>query len=713
MQLGLNITNSNAPGTITTGGMVTIKSLKALQEEQRAAAQLQNSQPVVQALAGYIRKTWMSSMMAKQMTSEIKMLKSVRARRGEYDPDKLAQLREQGSSTIYMMLTSNKCRAASSWLRDTLVTSTDEKPWTIKPGALPDLPPDQISGIMQQAQQEVAQLYMNGAPPSDQQVRERLLEMKDMAMSHVKDMAKRTAERMEVKMTDQLQEGNWSKAFSDFLDDITTFPSAFIKGPVVRKRAKMNWVPAQGGQYALDIKDELCLEWERVDPFNIYPAADANDVNDGSLIERHKLQRSDLQALMGVEGYSDGAIRMVLEEYGKGGLRDWIYVDMNKAAAEGKSTMGVQQNPSALIDALQYWGNVQGQLLRDWGMTEEEIPDPLMDYPIEAWVIGNWVIKAVLNPDPLGRKPYYKASYEEVPGAYWGNSVADLCRDAQDICNAAARALVNNMSIASGPQVVYNIDRLPQGENITQMYPWKVWQVTSDPMAGSAPPMQFFQPNSLSQELMAVYEKFSVLADEYTGIPRYMTGDSAAGGAGRTASGMSMLMSNAGKDIKQVIASIDENVIRLAIERLYFYNMRYGDDPDLKGDVNIVARGAVSLMVKEQAQMRQTQFLQIALSNPMTAQIVGVEGIAELLRQSAKTLDLNPDNIVPPIEIIKARMAQAQQQAAVQQQQQAMLEQQTGQAQAGGTPPNAQPGATLQNGAPVTNNFAPMRGIGS
>ena len=713
MQLGLNITNSNAPGSITTGGMVTIKSLKALQDEQRQAAQLQNSQPVVQALAGHIRKTWMSSMMAKQMTAEIKMLKSVRARRGEYDPDKLAQLREQGSATIYMMLTSNKCRAASSWLRDTLVTSSDDKPWTIKPGAIPDLPPNQVESIMQQAHQEVAQLYMAGTPPTDQQVRERLLEMKDMAMSHLKDMATRTAERMEVKMTDQLQEGNWSKAFSDFLDDITTFPSAFIKGPVVRKRPKMKWVPGQNGQFKLDVQDQLCLEWERVDPFNIYPAADANDVNDGSLIERHKLQRSDLQALMGVEGYSDGAIRMVLEEYGKGGLRDWIYVDMNKAAAEGKSTMGVQQNPSQLIDALQYWGNVQGQLLRDWGMTEDEVPDPLMDYPIEAWVIGHWVIKAVINPDPLGRKPYYKASYEEVPGAYWGNSVADLCRDAQDICNAAARALVNNMSIASGPQVVYNIDRLPQGENITQMYPWKVWQVTSDPMAGGAAPMQFFQPNSLSSELMAVYEKFSVLADEYTGIPRYMTGDSAAGGAGRTASGMSMLMSNAGKAIKQVIASIDENVIRLAIERLYFYNMRYGDDPDLKGDVNIVARGAVSLLVKEQAQMRQTQFLQIALSNPMTAQIVGVEGIAELLRQSAKTLDLNPDNIVPPIEIIKARMAQAQQQAAAQQQQQLALEQQNGQAQAGGTPPNVQPGATLQNGAPVTNNFAPMSGVGS
>jgi hypothetical protein len=710
MQLGLNMTNSAAPGTISAGGgLVTIKSLRAMADE-RAAAQQANSQPVVQALNGYIRKQWMSSMMAKQMTAEIKMLKSVRARRGEYDPDKLAQLREQGSSTIYMMITSNKCRAASSWLRDTLVTASDDKPWTIEPTALPDLPPNEVQSIMAQAQAEVEQLYLNGTPPTDQQVRERLLEMKDMALSHLKDLAKRTAERMEVKMEDQLQQGNWSKAFSEFLDDITTFPSAFIKGPIIRKRPKLRWVPTADGQYTLDQQDELVMEWERVDPFNIYPSADASDVNQGDLIERHKLSRADLQAMIGVEGYSEGAIRAVLETYGKGGLRDWIYVDMNKASAEGKSTMGVQQNPSKLIDALQFWGSVQGQLLLDWGMSKDEVPDPLAEYPVEAWIIADWVIKAVINPDPLGRRPYYKASYEEVPGAYWGNSVADLCRDAQDVCNATARALVNNMSIASGPQVVYNIDRLPQGENITQMYPWKVWQVTSDPLAGSAPPMQFFQPSSLSAELMAVFEKFSTLADEYTGIPRYMTGDSPSGGAGRTASGMSMLMSNAGKAIKQVVANIDDNVISPVVDRLYYYNMRYGTDPDLKGDVNIIARGAVSLIVKEQAQVRQNQFLQIALTSPAAQQIIGVEGIAELLRQGAKTLDMNPDRIVPPVEIIKQRMAQAQAAQIAQQQQ---LAQATGQVEAGGTPPNPSQGAQLENGAPVTNNFAAIPGVGS
>ena len=709
MQLGLNITNSTAPGTVSAGGLVTIKSLKGMADEARAAAQQANSQPVVQALAGYIRKKWMSAMLAKQQTSEIKMLKSVRARRGEYDPDKLAQLREQGSSTIYMMLTSNKCRAASSWLKDTLVTATEDKPWTIEPSPMPELPPNQVQGIMGQAQQEVETLYMQGTPPTDQQVRERLLEMKDMAMSHMQDIAKRTAERMELKMSDQLFEGNWNKAFSEFLDDITTFPCAIMKGPVVRKRPKLKWVPGPNGTYDMSVVDELALEWERVDPFNLYPAADMSDIEDGAIIERHKLSRADLQAMMGVEGYSEDAIRGVLEEYGKGGLRDWIYVDMNKASAEGKSTMGVQQNPSELIDALQYWGSVQGQLLRDWGMTEEEIPDPLMDYPIEGWVVGHWVIKAVVNPDPMGRKPYFKASYEEVPGAFWGNSVADLCRDTQDICNAAARSLVNNLSIASGPQVVYNIDRLPQGENITQLYPWKVWQVTSDPLAGSAPPMQFYQPNSMAAELMAVYEKFANLADEYTGIPRYMTGDSPAGGAGRTASGMSMLMTNAGKSIKQVIANIDATVIKPAIDRLYFYNMRYGTDPDLKGDINVRAKGAASLVQKEQAQVRQNQFLQIALQSPVVQQVVGMEGIAELLRQSAKTLDLNPDLIVPPVEVIKQRMINEQ----AMQQQQMQAAQIGGQVQAGGSAPAPRPGAQLQNGAPVANSFAPQAGIAS
>ena len=705
----LNITNATSPGSVSVGGLVNIKSARQLQEEEKRAAVSANSETAIQQLAAYIREKWTYARTAKEQTVEQRMLKSIRARRGEYDPDKYAQLKEQGSATIYMFLTSNKCRAASSWLRDVLLTGADDKPWTLKPNPVPDMEPDLLGDLMMRAQQQLEIMLSQGIDPTAEEVKQMLLDFKDQAMRQLHEIATETALRMEKKMHSQLLEGNWTTSFAHFIDDLVTFPSAILKGPVVRNRPVLKWVKAGSeGEYNLDVQMQLVLEWERVDPFMLYPAPDASGVNDGYMIERHKLSRADLHSMIGVEGYSDGAIRQVIEEYGRGGLRDWIYVDVSKANAEGKSTVAVGQNPSELIDALQYWGSVQGQVLRDWGMSEDEIPDPLAEYAIEAWLVGRWIIKAAVNPDPLGRKPYFKSSYEEVPGAFWGNSVADLCRDTQDMCNATARALVNNMSLASGPQVVYNIDRLPQGENVTQLFPWKIWQVTSDPLSGNQAPVQFFQPQTQANELLMVYEKFAILADEYTGIPRYMTGGTPQGGAGRTASGMSMLMTNAGKSIKQVIANIDEHVIKPCIDRLYYYNMRYSPDPDLKGDVRIQARGAASLMEKEAAQQRRNEFLTVALNSPAAQQVVGMEGIAELLRQAAQTLDMNVDAIVPPKEVMKQRqmemqMMQAQQLAIAQ-----SAAQQNGQAQAGGTPPGPPGGSELMDGSPVTNKFLPQ-----
>src|SRR4029079_10888401 len=125
----------------------------------------------------------------------------------------------------------------------------------------------------------------------------------------------------------------------------------------------------------------------------------------------------------------------------------------------------------------------------------------------------------------------------------------------------------------------------------------------------SDPPIRFFQPQSTLPDLMALFNKFTDLADEYSGIPKYLTGDARAGGAGRTASGLSMLMSNAGKMITSVIKNIDINVMEPLLERLYYFNMRYETDPELKGDVTIVAKGASNLVAREAVQVRRTEFL--------------------------------------------------------------------------------------------------------
>lgn len=709
--------------TASIGGILPIKSISQLQAEERAQAQATNAKPYLVNLAGHIRNKWAQMKTAKIQTVEPRLLQCLRQRRGEYDEDKLQKIKQQGGSEIFMMLSSNKARAASSWIRDvTTDISGAPFPYTLTSTPEPSIPPHVVQREYTAMQQELQQAAALGLNPSPSELEEYVEARKEMIMNTLREEAQEAANRMKRKMDDQFAEGGMRAEYDKFIDDFVTFPYAVLKGPVVKRRKGFSWKQSPAG-YDLAVTDELVPTWERVDPFMLYWEAHMSEPDEGDLIERHRLTRADLNAMKGTgDGYNDAAINAVLDEYGRGGLKEWLWVDAQKAVAEGKSLSAVMGSSDGLIDALQFWGSVQGKLLIEWGIDEATVEDPLADYPVEAWLIGTWVIKAIVNPDPLGRKPYFKSSYEKIPGAWMGNSPMDLIRDCQDVCNASARALVNNMGIASGPQVWVNVDRLPAGESITQLFPWRIQQTTSDPLGSSAPPMDFFQPNSLSQELMAVYERFSVLADEYSGIPRYMTGDAPAGGAGRTASGMNMLMNNAGKAIKQVIANIDRDIITRVVDRTWFYNMRYSDDPDLKGDVKCVAQGANSLLIKEAAAQRRNEFLQIGLTNPLAQQIMGVEGVAHLLREQASTLDMNADKIVPAPEIVKARAAVAQAQQLAIQQQQAQQPDETVSIKRGEdgqmesmqmrrrpAGPVSSPNQNLMNGAPVTDHFSPMR----
>lgn len=672
-------------------GVVRAAPLQVLLDEERKAAEDTQNQPFITGLTAYIRKCWDQARTAKQMTVEPRMIQNLRARRSEYDPEKLGQIREMGGSEIFAGLTSVKTRAAASWLRDVLMQSGSERPWTLRPTPLPDLPPQLAEQLIGVVAQPIKQALMSGQPVGQEQVVDMMQEAKEEALNALREEARVRADRMADKMEDQLVQGGFMQALDAFIDDITTFPSAILKGPVIRKKKTLKWVPKDGTNFSPEVTEELVAEWERTSPFDIYPSPAATNVHEGYLIEKHKLSREDLNQMIGVEGYDDKSIRMVLDEYGRNGLREWLTNDVAMASAEGKATTQIAQNVDGLIDALQFWGPVQGKVLLDWGMDKSEIEDPLREYNIEAWLIGTHVIKAVINSDFLGRKPYYVASYEDVPGSFWGRSVADLIRDSQIVVNAAARAIVNNMGIASGPQVVVNVDRLAPGEDITQLTPWRIWQVNNDPTGAGQAPVSFNQPDSRIAELVGVFEKFSEMADEYSGIPKYMGGE--PGGVGRTASGLSMLMGNASKSIKQVISNIDIGVMTPLLERLYDHNMQFSDDPDLKGDVHIIARGATSLVAKDTAQVRRNEFL-MATANPVDMQIVGVEGRAAILRETAKNLDMDVDKVVPPLTKLRQQLAAQQM---MQQQQQ-------------GTPPAAQEaggGQQLMNNAPVTDNFSP------
>jgi len=294
----------------------------------------------------------------------------------------------------------------------------------------------------------------------------------------------------------------------------------------------------------------------------------------------------------------------------------------------------------------------------DWGMSAEKVADPNEEYEINSWLIGSYVIRAVINENPLGQRPYDKCSFEELPGSFWGFGVPEIMKDVQDICNAAARSLVNNMGIASGPQVEVHSDRLPVGEDVESLHPWKIWQTLSDPHGTNNPAVRFHNPQSYAGELLKVYDHFSNLADEYTGIPKYSYGEGGGGsGAAGTASGLSMLMSAAARGIKQVIGNLDRP-IRGSINRTYIHNMIYDEDSSIKGDLKPMARGASSMVAKEQQMIRRNEFL-AQTNNPTDLSIMGPEGRSVLLREAVKSFDIPVDDVIPDREtiIMKARQA--------------------------------------------------------
>lgn len=667
----------------------------------REAEERQN-RPIITSLASYVRDCWQAAKEAK-VKIEREMIDALRQKNGEYGPDKLAAIQEQGGSAIFMMLTDEKCSAAVAWLTDILFPA-DDKPWGTKPTPVPDLAPEEMIAIQQRLAQETQAeireeliMQIQAGAITDQNMAQQWLQqtMSARAETLAEELrhemiqaAKEARLKVETKLADVVEEAGWEDAVIEAIDDICTFPAGIIKGPVFRKRRHLRWKeqqaqPAQPqitqgqgqpqGYPELDgppveVREEISIEFNRVSPFDIYPLPNARKPEDG-IIERHSLTRSDLYALIDVEGYDSEAIRLVLKEYGQSGASSsWLNIGQDQIRQELENRPNEHRSPETRIDALQFWGTVQGLMLLQNGMDPERVPDPFAEYQVEVWLIDRYVIKSEINGDPLGRVPYHFASFRKRNGSLWGAGVPKLINDSQDACNASARNLVNNMGISSGPQVMYDTSQLPAGANLSDMHPWKIWQVDGAKSVGSGgrAPISFFAPPSMASDLMSVYEFFSNEADTKTGVPKYSYGNNkGAGGALSTASGFSMMMSNATRGIKNVIRNIDKGLIKPSIEMTHQWQLLYSNDPEYyTGDIKLIARGSNALIAKEQAAVRRNEFLQIAI-NPAVLQIIGQEGLAEIIREIVDGMDFISDDIVPTKEELSKRMqAQAMQQQA-------------------------------------------------
>lgn len=671
-------------------GIVEVKSAAQTVADQQTQADSAAPAPVfnpndqlVDRLSAHIDRIWQTNRTAKSM-HQTTMVDCLRQRNGEYTPDKLAAITQQGGSQLFMMLTSVKCRAGESWVRDVIFPESGDRPFEINPTPLPDIPPDVLQQIQQIAGQELQMLMQQGAYPTPDAQRVRVDQLKDIINTRVKEQAKRACARMEDEVDDILTEGNWYKALDECISDFVTLPACIIKGPVVRKGKKLEWRRGADKQLVPIVQDELTPHFYRVSPFDFYPSADSSGPNDGNMCEHVRFRRNDLYNMVGVPGYNEAKIRAALLEYKDG------YLLSDVQEQEQREMLGQDQWWSAAdkpISGVEIYANIQGALLLEWGMSPQQVPDAMCEYPVVALKVGRFVVRCIINDDPLGRRPYDVESFEKIVGSIWGQGIPQIMSDLQDICNATARALVNNMGLASGPMVEVEVDRLAEGERIEQLYPWRIFQTKSARIGAASPAVRFNQPTMNATELMGVYTFFSRLADDYTGVPAYAYGSSQAGGAAQTSSGLSQLMGNAARGIKRAVARID-NLIDGTINRTHTHVMMYIKDTSLHGDIAITARGASSLVAREQKQAQQNQFLQ-STANPIDFGVMGPEGRAALLRAVSKTMGFNDGEIVPDEDGMRLKIieqAKAAQAAAA------------AQAPPGGPQGNAPPGAPGQPG---------------
>jgi hypothetical protein len=499
--------------------------------------------------------------------------------------------------------------------------------------------------------------------------------------------ARAEASVAEDKLDDILVEGKFYEALAQFITDLPLFPFACIKGPVVEMVPQVTW---ENGKAVEAVVAKMF--WYRVSPYDIWWTPGISDIANAAVIERKRVTRQMLNRLLGLPGYNDEAIRAVLADYGRGGLVSSTIDVSDTSRAQLESREDPRMNESGMIDMLEYHGYVQGRLLLDQGLPAEQVDDPDKDYFITAYKVGRYLLKVQLNPSLKKRAPYYVTSFEKVPGTVVGNALPDILADIGDAGNAALRSLCNNMSIASGPQVVVNEDRLSDNESGDDLFPWKRWRVITDPLsnANNVPPISFFNVDSHAQELLVVYEKFTQMADELSAIPRYITGSERLGGAGRTASGLAMLMGNAAKILQTVAANIDGDVVEQVVSELYDMVMLTDQTGILRGDENINVLGVAVAIQRETQRQRQLEFLQIT-ANPVDLQITGPKGRATVLRSVADSLGLKGEEIVPPDDVLAEQLAASAQQGPP-----------------GGPPPG---GGQAGPGAP-TSGAAPSPGAG-
>jgi hypothetical protein len=602
-------------------------------------------------LAGFVRREF-EMMRRHRDTSGIsaRFLHCLRAFNGEYSPAQLAEIQKISGSVAFARITAVKCRTLAALLSELYLGN--DRPWMLEPTPEPNLP-DSIHEDIKTMANAKAQAD-GGADPETIEI-----ELYEDAVRAAKERAFKEAEKATSILDDELVEGEFYAALAAFIHFFTIFPLSILKGPFFRASRKVKY---QDGvpQVVLTTVQAFAAP----NPFDVWFSPGVANPDDGSVIERIRFARQDLERLALIEGgvYDADAIRSVLATHPNGFAESFVSsVEEGRRQEEGRESPLL--NDAGLYDVMEYHGWVRGDVLLSDPLTNALIAadasrdiDALTSYHCTIRTLSAMVLSVQFNPDPLERTIYHTASFEEVPGSVYGRGLPEALTDSQSLANTALRSLINNLAMASGPMVGISRGVLGEAEAVHEIFPWKVWDFVADPAAPTAQPIIFFQPQDNSGSMMNVLEKAMQLADETSAIPRYAAGSERAGGAARTASGLAQLQGNVARQIRHVAKSIDTQVIAPVVSYIYDIKLLTDTTGRFRGDETIRAMGVQAAQKAETERMRAMEMLQVT-ANPIDAQLLGPDGRLMLLEEVANNLGFDQRKLAQALSKRRAELA--------------------------------------------------------
>ena len=601
------------------------------------------SDPSVGTIVGYVQQRFEKAETARN-AEEQRWIRAYRNYRGLYSPD--VQFTSTEKSRVFVKVTKTKVLAAYGQIVEVLF-GANKFPISIDPTVLPDgvteavhLETEDSLKKMDERQDSLAETPTLEPGETLVDFRERLAGLKDKLAPVEADLkegeagsptqitfhpAMIAAKKMEKKIHDQLEESNARKELRTAAFECALFGTGIMKGPFAVDKEYPNW--SEDGEYSPLIK--TMPRCSSVSIWNFYPDPDAANMDDAEyVVERHKMSRTQIRSLKKRPFFRENAIDTAVS-MGESYTKEWWEQAMEDDDQEARSER---------FEVLEFWGYLDTDLLKDQNVDIPEELEDLDQVSVNIWICNGQVLRLVLNPFTPSYIPYYAVPYEVNPYSFFGVGIAENMDDTQTLMNGFMRMAVDNAALSGNLIIEVDETNLVPGQDMS-VYPGKVFR-----RQGGAPGQALFGtkfPN-VSNENMQLFDKARVLADESTGFPSFAHGQTGVSGVGRTASGISMLMSAANGSIRNVVKNVDDYLLSPLGKAFFNFNMQFDFDQEIKGDLEVKAQGTESLMANEVRSQRLMQFLQIT-QNPALAPFSKMDYI---IREIAKSMDLDPDKVV-------------------------------------------------------------------